>query len=223
MSTEAMSRQHNGPDRGQGASEKASQAASTASEAASTAKEETASVIHTAKEQVGSLMEDARGELRTQADDRTSQLAEQVRRVGEQFKALAEGRPDDAGPLADYVRQGQQQVSSFASRLDTRGAQGVIDDVVAFGRRRPGTFLLAAGALGFAVGRLARVGAAESHDSSSPGYSNRYSATPREEYRTTPPVGPGRATTASGTAPSSTTMPAPGPGTAPIGGVERDR
>jgi len=44
----------------------------------------------------------------------------------------------------------------------------VLEDVRRFARRRPGAFLLAAGATGFAFGRAVRAGAMSSHSSESP-------------------------------------------------------
>jgi hypothetical protein len=154
MSTEAMNRTGDG----QGARE-------TASEAASMAKEEAASVARVAKEQAHSLLDEARHELQAQADLRSGQAAGQLRRWSGQVDALRAGRIDEAGDLPRYLREGQDKLASFADRLDQRGAQGVIDDIVGFGRRRPGLFLLAAGGLGLAVGRLARAGAAEAGSS----------------------------------------------------------
>ena len=55
----------------------------------------------------------------------------------------------------------------FANRLEMSGPQGLVDDVSSFARRRPGAFLLAAGVAGFAVGRIARAGAAVAHDGQS--------------------------------------------------------
>jgi hypothetical protein len=58
--------------------------------------------------------------------------------------------------LPGYVRDAQRRVQSIAARLEEGGPQGIIDDVGSFARRRPGTFLLCAAALGFVVGRTIR-------------------------------------------------------------------
>jgi hypothetical protein len=44
--------------------------------------------------------------------------------------------------------------------MEQGGAQGVVDDVTRFARRRPGVFLAGAAGMGFVVGRLVRAGAA---------------------------------------------------------------
>ena len=56
--------------------------------------------------------------------------------------------------------------SSFASRLEDRGIEGVVDDVARFARRRPGVFLLAAAGAGFVVGRFVRSGVSVARDPS---------------------------------------------------------
>ena len=87
-----------------------------------------------------------------------------MRTLSDQVSALAEGRPDDAGPLAGYLDDAQVRVSSIADRLEQGGPQGLLDDVTAFARRRPIVFLAAAGAAGFLAGRLARAGHAVQQD-----------------------------------------------------------
>ncbi len=86
-----------------------------------------------------------------------------------QLSALRDGRPEDAGALTDYLSEAEQRVSGLADRLQSGGAQGAVDDLSRFARRRPGLFLAGAVGLGFLVGRLARSGAAvakEQHDTS---------------------------------------------------------
>jgi hypothetical protein len=45
---------------------------------------------------------------------------------------------------------------SFASYLDQHGPEHVLQELQDFARRRPGTFLVAAVAAGFVVGRLGK-------------------------------------------------------------------
>ena len=52
----------------------------------------------------------------------------------------------------------------LASRMEQGGAQGVVDDVTRFARRRPGAFLAGAAGVGFVVGRLVRAGAASQRE-----------------------------------------------------------
>jgi hypothetical protein len=103
--------------------------------------------------------------LRDQGRSQADQLAGAIRRVGDQADALAAGRVDEAGNVADYVRRAGGQVRQVADRLDERGVDGVVDDVQNFARRRPGAFLLGCAAAGFVTGRLLRGGAAASGSS----------------------------------------------------------
>jgi len=131
---------------------------------ASDAKAEAASVVRQAKDQVSSLKGQASDELRRQAEDRGQQAAGQLRSLSDQLGALADGRPDGAGPLAGYLDEGRQRVDALATRLEQQGPQGLMDDVASLGRRRPGLFLLGAVVAGVAVGRLVRAGASSDDD-----------------------------------------------------------
>jgi vacuolar-type H+-ATPase subunit H len=102
------------------------------------------------------VIEDARGKAREEADAQSRQAVSALRQWSDRGRALAEGRTEDAGPLADYTRDLAGRVSDIADRMDQRGFDGVLDDVRSFARRRPGMFLLGAGVAGFAVGRLVR-------------------------------------------------------------------
>jgi hypothetical protein len=126
-------------------------------------------VAHTAKEQAGEVARSARDETREVVDRtkhaveqearaRTDELARSVRRIGDGMQALAEGRPEDAGPVAGYARNAAGRVNDVAQQLEARGYDGLVEDVSAFARRRPGIFLAGAGLLGFAAGRMLRSG-----------------------------------------------------------------
>jgi len=117
-----------------------------------------------AKEQIGQLVEQAKGELKSQADARGQQAAAGLQTVADQLTALTEGRTADAGQVGVLVQDAQRRVAGYAQSLQQRGPQAILDDLAGFARRRPGTFLVAAGVVGFAVGRLVRAGAAAAHD-----------------------------------------------------------
>ena len=108
-------------------------------EVADEVKSQAGAVAGEARQQIEQLMGQARGEFREQAQQRNDQAADQLRSLSGQLVALAEGRPQDAGPLASYAREAEDQVRRLASRLEQGGAQGVVDDVSRFARRRPGT------------------------------------------------------------------------------------
>jgi hypothetical protein len=163
----------------------ASQAADEARDVASTAAEQGGALVQTAKEDARqivqtvkertsgltgeitaegrSLVDDTRAQLQSQAQSGVQRVASGIRQVGEQAQALAEGRPDEAPQLVDYLYRAADGIYSAADRMfsvaddvETRGVTGVIDDLQQYARRRPGTFLLGAAVLGFGVGRLVK-------------------------------------------------------------------
>lgn len=144
----------------QGASAVASTAKEAAKDTVADAAAQAKTVVTEVREQAGRVANEAVDEFRAQAQARTAQASEGLRRMQSQLSALAQGRTSEAGPLTHYLQQGQRHIAGLADRLDQRGAQGVVDDVTAFARRRPGLFLLCAAGAGFAVGRLVRANAA---------------------------------------------------------------
>jgi ElaB/YqjD/DUF883 family membrane-anchored ribosome-binding protein len=134
------------------------------------AKEKAADVAGESAEQASRVAGDVRHEVRdaahrtlndvrSQADDRAHRAADGLRTWSQRAEALAAGRTEEAGNLGDLVQKFGRQADDFAQRLDTRGVQGLIDDVTRFGRRKPLTFLAIAAGTGLVVGRLARTAA----------------------------------------------------------------
>ena len=117
-------------------------------------------VANAAKDQLGTVLGQVKGEFRSQIDARGQQAAEGMRTLSTQMSSLAEGRPQEAGRVGELLVEAQQRVQSYADTLQQRGPQGIAEDLTTFARRRPGLFLLAATAGGFAVGRFVRGGAA---------------------------------------------------------------
>ena len=146
------------------ASTEASNVASTAAEGvrevADEVRTQAKAVAGEARQQLDGLITQARDEVSGQAQQRSDQAATQLRTLSQQLVALADGRPESAGPLAGYLYDAEDQVRRVASRLEQGGPQGVIDDVTRFARRRPGLFLAGAMAAGFLVGRAMRGGVA---------------------------------------------------------------
>jgi ElaB/YqjD/DUF883 family membrane-anchored ribosome-binding protein len=138
------------------ASNVASTAAGGAREVADEAGAQARAVASEAKQQLDRLITQGRNEVREQAEQRSSQAVSQLHSLSEQFGALAQGRPDSAGPLVGYLNDAQNRLRSLASRLEQRGPQGVVEDATNFARRRPGLFLAAATGVGFLVGRVVR-------------------------------------------------------------------
>src|SRR5215210_4127369 len=129
-----------------------------ASEATRQANQLTSEALSSAR----TLVDEATGSLREQAGQQTERAAAGLRTLSDQVRALAEGRPDEAGPAGDYVRQAGEKLQQVAERLESGGVEGALSDLQGFARRRPGVFLLGAAAAGFAVARLVR-GAQAAH------------------------------------------------------------
>jgi uncharacterized protein YjbJ (UPF0337 family) len=147
---------------GEQGQETAERAASEASHVPGAAKEQARQLTEEVASQARGLVDQAKSELRDQGRSQADQVAHAIRRVSDQAGALAAGRVDEAGNVADYVRRAGDQVGRVADRLDRRGVDGVLNDMQEFARRRPAAFLLGCAAAGFATGRLLRGGAAGS-------------------------------------------------------------
>jgi hypothetical protein len=68
--------------------------------------------------------------------------------------------------LPRYLDDVQEHVRGWASRLEQRGPQGVMDDMSRFARRRPGLFLAGAVGAGFVAGRLVRASSGQAESTS---------------------------------------------------------
>ena len=143
-----------------GAKERAADVAGTATEqargVASEARREASALASEAGAQARNLVDEARSALQDQAAERTDRAAGALGDLGGRLRALAEGNPDAAGELRRYAADLGDRLDGVAERLSSRGFDGVVDDLQRFARRRPGVFLAAAAASGFAAGRLFR-------------------------------------------------------------------
>jgi hypothetical protein len=143
-------------------------------ETGATAKEQVGRVRGEVVEQGRSVVADARSQVEAQANAQVRRLADGLAGLGEQVRALNEGRPEDAGTLAPYVSNAAEAVYDAADRvytvaanIDERGLGGVLEDVQAFARRRPGAFLVGAAIAGFGLGRAVRASSSEEPESPS--------------------------------------------------------
>lgn len=154
--TEAMSR---------GASAAAATSREEAHDVADTAKSQAQDVMGSAREQAQQLGDEAkehardivadlREELRRRADEQSTRAAQALHDTSGQLRSAA--RSAEGGVVVELAQSAATRLDDVASRLDRRGIDGLLDDVRSYARQRPGTFLLAAGAAGFLVGRLAR-------------------------------------------------------------------
>ena len=131
-----------------------------AGDVASSARDQAGEVARTARSETQQVVDRTRSAVESEARQRTDDLAKSMRSIGDGIQALADGRPEDAGPVVGYARDAATRVGEVAQRLESRGYDGLVDDVSRFARRRPGVFLAGAGLLGFAIGRVIRSGGA---------------------------------------------------------------
>jgi hypothetical protein len=145
---------------GEGAQERinavAGTAADEAKELARQAGGQVRQVAQEAKHELRSLTEQGRQELKSQAEAQTERASQNLRTLSDQTRALAEGRPDEAGPLAGYVQGVSGKLSGWADSLDRRGFDGMVAQVQGFARRRPAAFIGLCVVAGFAVSRVGR-------------------------------------------------------------------
>ena len=178
---------------------------------AQTAKEQTQEVASEAKYQAQQLFQQVRGEFGDQAASQHQRAASGLRSLGDELGAMARGQSTQQGVASDLAQRASDRVSALASWLESREPGDVLNEVTSFARRKPGTFLAAAAAVGFLGGRLTRGLAAEASDNESgaatmgTASTTRASGTDFSTGRTGYNPGPATA------APQATTQPAPLP------------
>ncbi|GAA0276997.1 hypothetical protein [Cryptosporangium japonicum] len=161
---------HEGTALAQSAKESGAQVAQTAGSEAS-------NVAAEAKAQAGDLLRTTRDEVNTQVDSQRRRLVDALRTTGDEL-----GSGGGQSALTNELSQrASTYARTFADYLDEKGPDAILNDVRSFARRRPGTFLLLAGAAGVVAGRVFRSVSAASGDSGSdrrsvvddqPGYSD---------------------------------------------------
>ncbi len=157
--------------------EKGQQLATVASEQAQRVKdtviEQAPQVGSEVVEQGRNLVQEARTQVQGELEAQSRRVGDSLSRLGNEIRALAEGRPEAATTVQPYVSNAADAVYDVADRVygviddvQTRGWTGVLDDLQSFARRRPGAFLIGAAVAGFGVGRAVR---ASSDDGASSG------------------------------------------------------
>jgi hypothetical protein len=146
----------------------ASDAKQSGQQVAQTAKEQTQEVASEAKYQARELYQQLRGEVGDQAATQHQRAASGLHTLGDELGSMARGS-DQSGVATDLAQQAADRVHSLAGWLESREPGDVLDEVTSFARRKPGTFLAAAAAIGFLGGRLTRGLAADPSDTGAAG------------------------------------------------------
>lgn len=143
----------------------ASEASDQARQVAGTAREQAAQITQEVTMHGRDLYDETRQQLQEQAETQTQTLAQALHRWGDEAQALVDGRPEEAGTMAEYAQQWSDKLHDVGSAIETRGVDGLLEEVQDLARRRPGAFLLGAALIGFGGGRLIR-SASDSSDGS---------------------------------------------------------
>jgi hypothetical protein len=141
----------------------ASDAKQSGQQVAETAKEQTREVAAEASQQAKELYQQVRSEFGDQAATQHQRAASGLRTLGNELSSMAQGS-EQSGVASDLAKQASDRVHTLAGWLESREPGDVLSEVTSFARRKPGTFLAAAAAVGFLGGRLTRGLAAESGD-----------------------------------------------------------
>lgn len=134
------------------------------SDVAGTAQEQAANVVGETMDQARQLASSVRSTVDDQVAGQSERLTGVMRSVSSQ---LREG--DTSGMVGQVLKEAGQRLQQLADHAESRGPQGLVDDLRLLARRRPGTFLLSAAAAGMLAGRLTRGLAAGGSDTSSSG------------------------------------------------------
>ncbi|MGR6967893.1 hypothetical protein ACU610_25880 [Geodermatophilus sp. URMC 61] len=152
-------------------------AAQAGSQVASTAADQAREVAHETQRQAQDLLHQGRQQLRQQTVAQQQKAASGLSSLAQELRGLADGSSQGApGPARDLLQQASGYVEQFADRLQNREPGDLLEDVRAFARRKPGTFLLGAALAGVLAGRLTS-GVKAAHSDSS-------STTGGQQYRT---------------------------------------
>ena len=134
-------------------------------EVARTASAEASHVAQEAKAQASDLIRTTRDEVNNQVDAQRRRLVDALRTTGDELGSTG----DHSALTAELSQRASTYARKFADYLDEKGPDAVLEDVRSFARRRPGTFLLLAGAAGVVAGRVFRSVSAASSDTGTAG------------------------------------------------------
>jgi hypothetical protein len=117
---------------------------------------EVGNVAQEARHEASNVVGEVRNQLSGQAEDAARRVGSAIVEAAEELRSMAQSSARPNGTATTVVRQLADRTAQVGNRLESGGYRDVTDDVARFGRNHAGLFLLAAGAAGFAVGRLLR-------------------------------------------------------------------
>jgi hypothetical protein len=133
-------------------------------------KEEAKNVAAETGQQAKELWHQTRSELLSQSAQQQTRVAEGLRSLSQELSSMARSS-DHQGVASDLASQASQRMSDAAGWLENRDPGSLVTELKQFARRRPGTFLAAAAAIGVVGGRLSRGLVADHQDTNGSGSS----------------------------------------------------
>ena len=123
----------------------------------------------------------AANRIHSEVDARKGAAADQARSVSSAIERAA-GELDGGAPnwLKSAFQQSADQVQRFADSLEQKDSREILNEVQSFARERPGTFLAACAAVGFAAARVLKAGGEQQGGS---GGSGRGQENPGQPWR----------------------------------------
>ncbi|GGK10236.1 hypothetical protein GCM10010123_45240 [Pilimelia anulata] len=131
-------------------------AAGAGAQVAESVREQGGEVAAEAGRQARNLAHEAGGQLAEQARAQQQRAAGGLRTLGEELDGMAQASPRESGTATELARQASAKLTELAGWLEEREPGAVLDEVRRYARRKPGTFLLGAAALGVLAGRVTR-------------------------------------------------------------------
>jgi hypothetical protein len=144
---------------------------------AETAKQQAGEVAGEAMSQARMLLDQTREQVTSQGVAQQERAASGLRSLADELSGLVSGNVQQEGLATDLARQASERVRTAADFIENRQPAELLEEVRRFARRRPGTFLLGAAAIGFLGGRLTRGIAEEARDDSSTPLASRTAPT----------------------------------------------
>ena len=120
---------------------------------------ETTGTANELKADAQKLGSKAANRLYGEVDARKGTAVSQAKTVSSALERTA-GELDDGAPdwLKSTIRQGAQQIQSFAESVEQKDSRQLVRDAESFARERPGMFLALCAAAGFAAARIFKAG-----------------------------------------------------------------
>lgn len=133
------------------------QAKEHAGNVASTATDQARNVAGEATAQARNLLHETQGQVREQAGQQKQKASGGLRSLSDELRSIAYGTGTAQGGMVnDLARQGSDKAQELANWIDAREPGDLVNELRDFARRKPGTFLVGAAALGVLAGRLTR-------------------------------------------------------------------